>query len=427
MMLEIDSLKSLLSMVHREKEIYLYGGGIIAKEILYKLPKDDRLGIKAILVSHTDENAVEIAGIPVKGIDAAGCDRKAAILIATGKKYQEEIRNLLTERGYERIACVSEEYETEINIGRAERHGYAEMKAGLAELTKVKAEVARMKSELAKAKVELGELKKGIRRLTPRPRLKMLVVNILYHCNLNCRGCDHFSPIAGEEFHSREQIEEDLRQIRNILGDAVDNIAIEGGEPLLHPELPEILEMCRNVFPEVNIGLYTNGIMLLNQQEEFWECCFRNKIVLEITKYPIKLDYDRICQTAKDKKVECRYYSGGTTVKTMGHYPLDLSGSQNPMESFLHCFHANNECNMLDKGRLYTCTVAPTLPIFCRKFGIDVPLTADDGIDIYSVSGKKELLELLSRPMQVCRYCDTLHRTFGHTWGQSKGEMEEWT
>ncbi len=413
MKLKIDSFKAMLDMVRGEKELYLYGGGIIAKELLYKLSKEDRLRVRGILISHMDGNEKEIAGIPVIGIDSAHCDRNAAILIATGRRHQEEIRNLLSARGFEKVAFISEECELAINAERMERLRYAELKAGLA--------------ELAKVKTELNDLKRGIRRLTPRPRLKMLVVNILYHCNLNCKGCDHFSPIAAEKYHPKEQIENDLRQMRKILGDAIDNIAIEGGEPLLHPELSDILEMCRTVFPNINIGLYTNGIMLMNQQERFWDCCFRNDIGLEITKYPIKLDYDRICRKAEEHKVRCRYYSGGATVKTMGHYPLDLSGSQEPMESFLHCFHANNECNMLDKGRLYTCTVAPTLPIFCSKFDIDLPLTSDDGIDIYSVSGKKELFELLSRPMPVCRYCDTMHRTFGHVWEQSNGEITEWT
>ena len=30
------------------------------------------------------------------------------------------------------------------------------------------------------------------------------------HCNLNCKGCDHFSPLAEEKFTNYEQFEKDM-------------------------------------------------------------------------------------------------------------------------------------------------------------------------------------------------------------------------
>ena len=60
MKLKIDSFKAMLDMVRGEKELYLYGGGIIAKELLYKLSKEDRLRVRGILVSHMDGNEKEI-------------------------------------------------------------------------------------------------------------------------------------------------------------------------------------------------------------------------------------------------------------------------------------------------------------------------------------------------------------------------------
>lgn len=121
------------------------------------------------------------------------------------------------------------------------------------------------------------------------------------------------------------------------------------------------------------------------------------------------------------------YYHGGETEKTLGHYPLDIEGKQDAFDSFIHCFHANNGCNMLNDGRLYTCTVAPNIPIFSKRYGLDIPFTEDDGIDIYTIKNKKILFEYLSRPMPICRYCNVRKRTFNHSWERSKGEMQEWT
>lgn len=39
----------------------------------------------------------------------------------------------------------------------------------------------------------------------------MLVVD---HCNLNCAGCDHFSPMAKERFCSVEVFEDSMRILK---------------------------------------------------------------------------------------------------------------------------------------------------------------------------------------------------------------------
>lgn len=268
---------------------------------------------------------------------------------------------------------------------------------------------------------------KIINKFTPQEILQALIVNICDHCNLNCRGCDHFSPIAEERFIPAEEIGKDLARIREILDDNIRLISVMGGEPLLHPELVTILQQARNIFPTTEIRLRTNGTLLLKQDERFWECCRENNIEINVTKYPIAFAYDKAGEIALAHGVRYVYNGGGDEEKTMGHYPLNLNGDCNPTESFAHCFHANNDCNMLSNGRLYPCTVAPNIPIFNKKYGVKIPLTKEDGMDIYAISGKRELMERLSRPMPICRYCDVLHRTFDHKYGPSKGAITEWT
>lgn len=398
----INSDRDLINFVQAQSGVYFYGGGKIAQKLLGIL--DDSLWsqIQGIIVTTVGNNKNELYGIPVIEVTSNALDKEKNVLIAVGKKFREQICEELNKNGFNNIAIISDEFELQIN-------------------TPVKQEENPLK--------KLQELEACIKRVTPKTKLKALVVNICDHCNLNCRGCDHFSPIAEKRFIDKEQINKDLRQIRTILNQDrdIEIISVLGGEPLLHPDLISILKQTREIFPATDIWLSTNGILLLNQTEEFWMCCRENKITINVTKYPVNFAYEKAEALAKEKGVTYSYYHGGKIEKTLGHYPLDVTGSQDAVESFMHCFHANGECNMLNEGRLYTCTMAPCLPIFCKKYGAEIPLTEEDGIDIYSITSKRELFELLSRPMPVCSYCKVKSRTFGHPWEQSERRIEEWT
>jgi len=110
-------------------------------------------------------------------------------------------------------------------------------------------------------------------RLTPQEQLSYFILNIVDHCNLRCKGCDHFASIAEERFVSLEHIKRDLARMSILLNGNVKRIGVMGGEPLLHPELKQILISARVYFPDTLIQLVTNGLLLLRQDEEFWQIC----------------------------------------------------------------------------------------------------------------------------------------------------------
>ncbi len=63
------------------------------------------------------------------------------------------------------------------------------------------------------------------------------------HCNLNCKGCVHFSPLVRESvFPKLSDVERDFIRLREII-EYIDTIRILGGEPRLNPELSRYLEM----------------------------------------------------------------------------------------------------------------------------------------------------------------------------------------
>ena len=86
--------------------------------------------------------------------------------------------------------------------------------------------------------------------------------HIVDHCNLNCAGCSHFSPLASEWYESLEDFRKDFTELANKTNTQVKTIRIMGGEPLLHPQVTDFLITARQLFPTSEIQLVTNGILL---------------------------------------------------------------------------------------------------------------------------------------------------------------------
>lgn len=265
-----------------------------------------------------------------------------------------------------------------------------------------------------------------IRRLTPQKRLFFFDLNIVDHCNLRCKGCDHFAPIAEEYVVPLDSIEKDLAQMSKILKGDLHAMSIMGGEPLLHPQLKEIMISARRSFPKTGISLRTNGILLLKQNEDFWKTCREQNIFVVPTRYPINLDFDTMEKTAAAHQVPFRFDQiTPSATKTSYKIPLDIHGKQNPRKSFSNCFHANLYA-LLMEGKLYPCTVAPNVRHFNKKFGTHMELQDGDALNIYHVTEASEVFNFLCTPKSFCRYCDVGNRSFGHPWERSKKVMGEW-
>src|SRR5687767_7575743 len=90
-----------------------------------------------------------------------------------------------------------------------------------------------------------------------RPRTRNLTVAITARCNLRCEGCRY-----GRDFMPAEQLP--LEVVETLLDDAaecgVETIRLYGGEPLLHPDLPAMVERAvrRGLDPYVT----TNAVLL---------------------------------------------------------------------------------------------------------------------------------------------------------------------
>lgn len=274
---------------------------------------------------------------------------------------------------------------------------------------------------------KISELEKVVNKRIPKKRMR-IVVDIASHCNLNCKGCDHFSPIAEEHFLNIESFKSDIKRLSELfVGDyELYQVGLEGGEPLLNSDINEYIRIIHNYLPSTKIVLLSNGTLLGKQNKEFWEACRYYSVSIHVTRYPINFDYEMIEKIAKKANVELVFWSGGDCIKTLDYKPINLNGDSDKYESFSKCYMGNDECTTLKEGKIYLCTFAPNLDRFTKYFDKKLELCNKDYVDIYRVNSAKEIMEYLCNPIPACRYCQPDKWTHGNVWDVSKKEIGEW-
>lgn len=257
--------------------------------------------------------------------------------------------------------------------------------------------------------------------LKRNPRLHRLVVHLTDHCNLNCKGCTHFSNIARPAFAEVDAFEREFDQLSRTFS-GITEIYLLGGEPLLHPEVTRFLGIARRAFPESRINLMSNGILVPRMDEGFWSAMRENRIRLVCDLYPAGLDVDAIERLTTEHDVELEWTDPREDFFKL---PLDLTGSQDPERSFRGCGGVNN-CVIIRDGRLYPCAYVAYSDIFTERFGIEgMEPTDDDSISLFEGHDPYEIYAFLCRPVPWCRFCD-VDAVSTYQWGRSKRTIDEW-
>lgn len=98
------------------------------------------------------------------------------------------------------------------------------------------------------------------------PTIDILDISASIGCNLQCKGCNHFS----NYFAPGSKVDTDslLDDIATILPRVnIGRVSVIGGEPLLNPRCEEIVNACAT-HTDSPVYLYSNGLLLL--QNEAW-------------------------------------------------------------------------------------------------------------------------------------------------------------
>jgi organic radical activating enzyme len=95
---------------------------------------------------------------------------------------------------------------------------------------------------------------------TSLPNLEFLEVMVINACNLSCAGCTTFSDLKHSGYVTWKQGRDWLEPWTNRIN--IQAIGMMGGEPLMNPELRQWLLGIRELLPETQIRVVTNGLLL---------------------------------------------------------------------------------------------------------------------------------------------------------------------
>jgi organic radical activating enzyme len=249
--------------------------------------------------------------------------------------------------------------------------------------------------------------------------------NLTEHCNLRCAGCDHSSPLLPKKFADVAQFQRDLAVLAQVMH--LGELKLLGGEPLLHPDLPEFLRCARTSGLADEITLVTNGLLLHRCDPATFELIDR----LWVSLYPgIKLRVG-----VRELKSLARRYSFKLELRRSDTFQTTTINSRHQDAAlvrriFTRCALAHAwSCHTVHEGYYFKCPPAPFLTARLALRG-DLVLNRDlDGVRIHGNPRLREELEAYLRdeePLEACYYClGSSGRSFAHRQLSREGLREE--
>jgi MoaA/NifB/PqqE/SkfB family radical SAM enzyme len=87
------------------------------------------------------------------------------------------------------------------------------------------------------------------------------VYYVTMQCNLNCAYCEDFGSRRNHQVTQNPSLQ-DAKRILKVIRSGVDRLWLTGGEPLMHPQILDLLAHARNELNFREISLITNGTLL---------------------------------------------------------------------------------------------------------------------------------------------------------------------
>lgn len=244
--------------------------------------------------------------------------------------------------------------------------------------------------------------KNGIIRkiTTEKPSLEYFEFHVCDHCNLMCQGCLHLSNVCEENFADITKFSEDIERMKKIFS-AIHTIKLLGGEPLLNKNLGDFITRTREVFPEAEIRIATNGLLIEERISDLYKIMNSCNAKFFISAYPPtrnkKKNIIEVCN-----KYNVSYFFTENIDKFRKQ--TDPSGGNDIKESFEECRSQMGYCFGLRDGKLSPC-VSFYIKMLNERFNINIPITDHDEFDIYKYYSGWDLIEKLYKPIPLCEYC----------------------
>jgi hypothetical protein len=260
-----------------------------------------------------------------------------------------------------------------------------------------------------------------------KPRLNYLEFQVTDHCNLNCKGCTHFSNLEEKEiFADLNTYISDIKRVKELFW-GISTIRLMGGEPLLNPELWQFIRVTRTVFPDADIRIVTNGLLLPKTDESLFFAMRDTYSGFDVSPYiPTMKIMDKIRRTIRENNLELKMTSMGIgKSKHIDHFykKLTLNPVNDSRRSFKKCEYYG--CLFLRDGTISQCPVAKLIGKFNSAYNLHYPV--NEGRNIYEKINPWELEQSLHNPIDFCAYCTEISQSF--RWERcprKKSMVEDW-
>lgn len=246
----------------------------------------------------------------------------------------------------------------------------------------------------------------GVERLKDN-KLQYIDLHIIDGCNYKCARCFKFSPLCKDKGElDYDRVIADLKRLSEVTNQELRGISIIGGEPLYSKDIVKYMDKSRELFPNTDITIISNGVLIPSMPNEFFESLKRNNIMIAISKYHDIEFYKNIENVMKENGCGDRYvfnYFQQFEVTMFLQMELDEHGRSDPKEMWDACC-SKNGCVMLKDGKLWSCPSLCMKYILNKHFNTNLIDYEEDGIDIYN-HNLEEIIEHLKMPKKGCRYC----------------------
>ncbi len=238
----------------------------------------------------------------------------------------------------------------------------------------------------------------------PRLHRPAAEINLTEHCNLKCAGCNHASHLLPKKFVDLETVRRDLERLATVL--LLDELKLVGGEPLLHPQLLDILRIARASGVAKQLTLVTNGVLLHKLPDEAYWLIDR----LWVSRYPgVKVQFDLAALQKKCAQHDIVLWHKETNEFQLSLINRPIEDARVVQEIFDQCAYAHVwSCHTIYEGRYYKCSPAPFVPARVGLLGQPFTEEPADFVDLHAATDLRQALERYladRRPLTACRYC----------------------
>lgn len=224
------------------------------------------------------------------------------------------------------------------------------------------------------------------------PQAEMHVADF---CNLNCKGCAHFSPIFERKLPNTDSRINDIKMLKDKFSHII-KFYLLGGEPFLNTDIMTYITESRKILPNTMIQIVTNGLLIPRLEQKVLDAIRENQIIISISEYePTHRIIDKIedVLTINGIIYTIRPYN----TKDRFIKPLSLVDSSKYPQKCI-----SNGCINIWNGKISRCPTLMYIDKFNSVFNTSLP---NDGIyKLEDVDGKA-ILELILKKVPLCKHC----------------------